>query len=113
MFFHLLTTIDTSAMKYYSVKLESLIGISDRALKIKTYDGREHIIPKSQILGYDYERGAYWISAWIVESKGIQHSPKHWSEFSKNGRKIPQTEIHHHIPNKINNDIEYDTELFT
>lgn len=65
--------------KCYSVRLESLVSISDRAYKATAFDGSEDIIPKSQVFGQDWEvtkSEAYWISAWILEKKSIQYSSK-------------------------------------
>jgi hypothetical protein len=65
--------------KCYSVRLESLVSISERAYKATAFDGSEDIIPKSQVFGQDWEVSkseAYWISAWILEKKKIQYSSK-------------------------------------
>ena len=63
----------------YSVRLESLVKISDKAYKATSFDGTTDIIPASQVFGQDYEVmkcEAYWISAWILGKKNIQYSPK-------------------------------------
>ena len=63
----------------YSVRLESLVRISDKAFKATAFDGSQDIIPASQVFGRDYEvmkSDAYWISAWILEKKSIQYSGK-------------------------------------
>lgn len=65
--------------KVYSVRLVSLISISDKAYKAIAFDGSTAIIPKSQVFGEDYEvvkSEAYWISAWILEQKELQYSTK-------------------------------------
>lgn len=62
---------------YYSVRLESLVRISDKAYKATAYDGSTAIIPASQVMGQDYEVSkseAYWISAWILKRKNLQYS---------------------------------------
>lgn len=49
----------------YSVRLSSLTSISEKAYKAVAFDGSEAIIPKSQVLGQDYDVSkseAYWIS---------------------------------------------------
>jgi len=66
-------------IKCLSVKLESLVDITDKACLAKSFDGREVIIPKSQIFGQDYEvlkSEAYWITEWILKKKNIQYSSK-------------------------------------
>ena len=65
--------------KCYSVRLQSLVSISDQAYKATAFDGSSDIIPKSQVYGPDYEvskSAAYWIAAWILEKKNIQYSTK-------------------------------------
>lgn len=65
--------------KCYSVRLESLTSISEKAYKAVAFDGSSAILPKSQVFGPDYEvqkSDAYWISAWILEQKDIQYSSK-------------------------------------
>lgn len=64
-------------LKYFSVRLESLVSISDKAYLANAFDGSSAIIPKSQVLGPDMEVQkceAYWISAWILEKKTLQYS---------------------------------------
>lgn len=56
----------------YSVRLESLVKISDKAYKATSFDGTTDIIPASQVFGQDYDvikSDAYWISAWILDKK--------------------------------------------
>lgn len=56
----------------YSVRLSSLTSISEKAYKAVAFDGSEAIIPKSQVLGQDYDVSkseAYWISEWIIKIK--------------------------------------------
>lgn len=63
----------------YSVRLESLVRISDKAFKATAFDGSSDIIPASQVFGRDYEvmkSDAWWISAWILGKKSIQYSGK-------------------------------------
>lgn len=58
----------------YSVRLESLVRISDKAFKATAFDGSSDIIPASQVFGHDYEvmkSDAYWISAWIMKEIGM------------------------------------------
>lgn len=72
----------------YSVRLESLVRISDKAFKATAFDGSSDIIPASQVFGRDYEvmkSDAYWISAWILEKKSIQYSGKKQAWFDENG----------------------------
>lgn len=58
----------------YSVRLSSLTSISEKAYKAVAFDGSEAIIPKSQVLGQDYDVSkseAYWISEWILRLKQV------------------------------------------
>lgn len=68
----------------YSVRLESLVRISDKAFKAVCFDGSSDIIPASQVFGRDFEvqkSDAYWISAWILEKKKLTYSTKKKSYF--------------------------------
>ncbi|MEL7600567.1 MAG: hypothetical protein AAGU18_10790 [Proteiniphilum sp.] len=61
-------------IKCISVRLESLVSISDKAFKARDFSGNEDIIPKSQVYGQDWDvikSEAYWISAWVLEKKEI------------------------------------------
>ncbi|MDR1883737.1 MAG: hypothetical protein LBR26_13275 [Prevotella sp.] len=65
--------------KCYSVRLESLFSISEKAYKATAFDGSTAVIPKSQVFGQDFDvqkSDAYWISAWILEQKELQYSNK-------------------------------------
>ena len=87
----------------YSVRLESLVRISDKAFKATAFDGSSDIIPASQVFGRDYEvmkSDAYWISAWILEKKSIQYSSKKQAWFDENGHMTPTYTIEHHTPEK-------------
>jgi len=89
--------------KCYSVRLESLVSVSDKAFKAVAFDGSEAIIPKSQVLGRDYDvqkSDAYWISAWILEKKDIQYSTKKEGWFDENGKLMPTYHIEHHKPER-------------
>jgi hypothetical protein len=87
----------------YSVRLESLVRISDKAFKATAFDGSSDIIPASQVFGMDYEvqkSDAYWISAWILEKKSIQYSGKKQAWFDENGHRLPTYTIERHTPEK-------------
>ena len=87
----------------YSVRLESLVRISDKAFKGTAFDGSSDIIPASQVFGRDYEvqkSDAYWISAWILEKKSIQYSSKKHAWFDENGHMMPTYTIERHTPEK-------------
>jgi hypothetical protein len=87
----------------YSVRLESLVSISDKAYKARAFDGSEAIIPKSQVFGRDYDvqkSDAYWISAWILERKDLQYSDKKSAWFDENGNMLPTYHIEHHKPKR-------------
>lgn len=58
--------------KCVSVRLDSLVSISDKAYKAVDFAGNEAIIPKSQVLARDYDvvkSDAWWISAWIMQRR--------------------------------------------
>ena len=87
--------------KCYSVRLKSLVSISDRACKATSFDGSTEIIPLSQILGIDYDvqkSDAYWISAWILERKDIQYSDKKVAWFDELGNMLPTYTVEHYTP---------------
>jgi len=87
------------------VRLESLTSISDKCFKATSFDGSEDLIPKSQVMGPDYDvqkSNAYWISAWILEKKNLQYSSKKEAWFdSDSGQMLPTYIIEKHIPNKV------------
>ena len=87
----------------YSVRLESLVRISDRAFKATAFDGSSDIIPASQVFGIDYDvvkSDAYWISAWILEKKSLQYSKKKQAWFDENGNQLPTYTVEKHTPEK-------------
>ena len=92
-------------VKCYSVRLESLISISDKAFRATAFDGSSDIIPISQVFGQDYEvqkSDAYWISAWILEKKSLQYSAKKSAWFDKDtGRKLPDIVVEKHHPDHV------------
>lgn len=74
--------------KCYSVRLESLVSITDRAYKAVAFDGSEATIPKSQVYGQDYEvtkSEAYWIADFILldPTRNLQFSNKKIKWFKK------------------------------
>jgi hypothetical protein len=88
----------------YSVRLESLVRISDKAFRATAFDGSTDIIPASQVMGRDYDvqkSDAYWISAWILKKKSIQYSGKKQAWFDENGHQLPTYTIERHTPEKI------------
>jgi hypothetical protein len=91
-------------VKCYSVRLQLLVPVSEKAYKAIAFDGSTAIIPKSQVFGQDYDvqkSDAYWISAWILGQKELQYSTKKASFFDKDKAEfIPETgvEIERHIP---------------
>lgn len=89
----------------YSVRLKSLVSISDKAYLAKAFDGSEAILPKSQVFGQDFavtKSEAYWISAWILEKKDIQYSCKKQAWVDPDTLKIkPRVTVKIHKPNKI------------
>lgn len=88
----------------YSVRLESLVSISDKAYKARSFDGSVAIIPKSQVFGIDNEvqkSDAWWISSWILEKKDLQFSCKKAVWFDEHGRMLPSYTVEKHTPEII------------
>lgn len=92
-------------VKCYSVRLESLDRISDKAFRAIAFDGSSDIIPASQVFGQDYEvqkSEAYWISAWILEKKNLQYSVEKSAWFDKDtGHKLPNFTVEKHHPDHV------------
>lgn len=90
--------------KCYSVRLQSLVSISDKAYLATAFDGSEAVIPKSQVIGPDMDvekSEAWWISAWILEKKDIQYSSKKVAWFdSENRMRLPDYTVERHTPAK-------------
>jgi len=91
--------------KCYSVRLESLIQISNKCYKAIAFNGSEDLIPVSQVFGADYDvqkSDAYWISAWILSKKNIQYSDKkvRWFD-SESGSMLPDITIEKNTPEKV------------
>lgn len=93
--------------KCYSVRLQSLTSISDKAFKATAFDGSEAIIPKSQVFGMDYDTkksDAYWIAIWLMDKKEIQFSRKKTGWFNHHTHCMEPnitTIVEHHVPNRI------------
>ena len=89
----------------YSVRLESLVSISDKAYKATCFDGTTDIIPKSQVFGRDWDvmkSEAWWISAWILEKKNLQYSSKKSACFDSNtGKMLPTVIVEKHEPERM------------
>lgn len=88
----------------YSLRLESLVRISDKAFRATAFDGSSDIIPASQVFGRDYEvqkSDAWWVSAWILGKKSIQYSGKKQAWFDENGHQLPTYTIERHTPEKL------------
>ncbi len=101
--------------KCYSVRLESLFSISNKAFKAVAFDGSEAILPKSQVFGRDWQVSkseSYWITAWILEKKNLQYSRKKEAWFYTDSRKMaPTITITKHIPEKVNKQAQPDESL--
>lgn len=100
---HLITSVMKT--KCYSVRLSSLVSISDRAYKATAFDGSTAIIPKSQVKGTDYDvqkSNAYWIASWFLEKEDVhlQCSSKKEAWFDENGQMQPTYHVEHHKPEK-------------
>lgn len=93
--------------KVYSVRLQSLRSISEKAYKATAFDGSSAILPKSQVFGQDYEvqkSEAYWIAAWVLEPKDLQYSTKKEGWYNpRTGHVEPSIhiEVERHIPAKL------------
>ena len=88
----------------YSVRLESLARISEKAYKATSFDGSSDILPASQVFGRDFEvmkSDAYWIAAWILPKKDIQYSSKKQAWFDENGHMMPTYTIERHQPERL------------
>ena len=90
--------------KCYSVRVESMSKISEKAYKVRSFDGSEDVIPASQVFGQDYEVSkceAYWIAAWILPKKNIQWSAKKEAWFDESGNRLPDYTVEKHRPEKV------------
>lgn len=91
--------------KCYSVRLESMRRISEKCFAARSYDGREALIPASQVYGQDHDVAkceAWWITAWILQQKDIQYSAKKVAHFyTDTGKRAPDVEIVRHVPEKV------------
>ncbi len=88
----------------YSVRLENLVEVSDKAYKARSFDGSVDILPKSCVFGEDYEvekSNAFWIAAWILPKKKIQYSNKKQRWFDESGKMLPTYKVEHHNPHPI------------
>ena len=92
-------------VKCYSVRLQSVMSISDKAVKVEDFNGHSDIIPISQIYGDDFnviKSEALWISAWLLEQKNITYSRKKYRWFDKEtGRMLPTIKVEHHVPSQL------------
>lgn len=78
-----------------------MYSISDKAYKVRSFDGSEDILPKSAVFGRDYDvqkSEAYWIAAWILPKKKIQYSGKKEAWFDENGHQLPTYTVEKHSP---------------
>ena len=92
-------------VKCISVRLKSLVRITDKAYKATDFNGNTDIIPASQVYGEDYEVGkseAYWVSEWILSQKSLTFS-WHKERFfdSATRRQLPTYTVDYHKPVKI------------
>ena len=89
----------------YSVRLAEMRQISEKCFAARSFDGREALIPASQVYGPDYEVSkseAWWITAWILEKKDLQYSKKKTAWFhTGTGIRVPEVEIVRHVPTPV------------
>jgi hypothetical protein len=74
--------------KCYSVRLKSLVSISDLAYRATAFDGSKAVIPKSQVYGQDLEvtkSETYWIADFVLldPTRNLQYSDKKVKWFKK------------------------------
>ncbi|MDR1958873.1 MAG: hypothetical protein LBQ54_07505 [Planctomycetaceae bacterium] len=83
----------SNLVKCCSVRVEYLTQITEKAYKVRCFDGSEGIVPVSQVFGQDYEVGksdAYWIAEWVLREKKLQYSSKKTAWFDKStGERAP------------------------
>ncbi len=87
--------------KCYSVRLKTLVSISEKAYKATAFDGSTAIIPKSMTFGEDYDVSkseAYWIASFVLEKSGLQYSCKKSAWFDERGNMLPSYRITRHSP---------------
>lgn len=95
--------------KVLSVRLQSLVSVSDKAYKATAFDGSTAILPKSQVFGQDFEvqkSDAYWVAEWILKQKELQYSDKKVAWYNQDtGRLEPNITVivEKHVPEKIEN----------
>lgn len=92
-------------IRCFSVRLEGLTSISEKAYKATSFDGTEDILPKSCVFGRDYDvqkSDAYWVASWILPKKKIQYSTKKEAWFDEKGKRVPEYSSVRHKPNRIN-----------
>lgn len=90
--------------KCFSVRLKSLVPISEKAYKATAFDGSTAIIPKSQVVKTDYgvhKSDAYWIHAWFLEKNDLQYSSKKCAYFDEDGNMLPSYTVNTHIPERM------------
>jgi hypothetical protein len=96
-----------SRIKCYSVRLQSLSSISPKAYKATAFDGSTAILPKSMVMGQDYDvqkSDAYWIASFILEKEDcqLQCSYKKEAWFDRDSGKMLATyTVEKHIPAKV------------
>lgn len=98
-----------------SVRVKEIKDISDKAVLIVSYNGKEDVIPKSQIYGFDnsaQKSEAVWIAKWILEKKNLQYSKKKEMWIDTETGKHSKTSVKHHIPKKKTNNVKHDNDLF-
>jgi len=77
--------------------------ITEKAYKVRCFDGSEDIIPASCVFGRDEsvtKCDAYWIAAWILPKKNIQYSSKKRAMVSEWGS-VSEVTVTHHRPQRI------------
>ena len=87
---------------YISVKVKEAKKVTEKAWLLRMWDGREDIVPASQIEGWDGEN-SLWVSEWILEKKNLQWSSKRKAFKSKDGRMVLADSIRKHTPERVTN----------
>jgi len=97
-------------IKVISVRLKSLVEITEKCYKAEDWEGNFALIPKSQVFARDYDvqkSEAWWISEWFAKKEDfklvISFKKKGWYNINKKIIEPNYTiEIKHNIPEKIN-----------
>ena len=90
--------------KCVSIRLISLVRISNKAYKATDFNGNSDIIPASQVFDCDCDvtkSEAYWIAEWILNKKSLTYSSRKIAWFNHDTNRLePNIIVERHIPKK-------------